>query len=125
MHSIYTLWDDAVQDRKAIPDHSPKEEGYIYKGIKIVNIKDDIKIYNTRKKGMTYAEVSDVEYEFFFTHGFREGVHQVLKNTYREQIENINNKIQGEVNTRNNKKHYESLKQRRESLINKYSNLNN
>ena len=74
---------------------------------------------------MTYAEVSDVEYEFFFTHGFREGVHQVLKNTYREQIENINNKIQGEVNTRNNKKHYESLKQRRESLINKYSNLNN
>ena len=32
MYSIYTLWDDAVQDRKAIPAHSPKEEGYIYKG---------------------------------------------------------------------------------------------
>ncbi|QDP56285.1 MAG: hypothetical protein GOVbin3009_52 [Prokaryotic dsDNA virus sp.] len=123
-HSLYTLWDDAVNDRKSVNLSSGNEEAYIYKGIKIVNTNGDIKIYNTRKLGMTYKEISDDDYYLFLTHGFRKGVHEVMKHTYKEQIEKINSKIHGEVNNRNNKKHYEALKQRRESLLNKYSNLN-
>ena len=34
-----------------------------------------------------------------------------------------NKKIKTEINTRNNKKHYDSLKLKRETLINKFSNL--
>tara|TARA_R100001460_G_scaffold16719_5_gene36402 strand:- start:4542 stop:4925 length:384 start_codon:yes stop_codon:yes gene_type:complete len=124
-HSLESLWEDAVSDRKAINLSSTIEMSYIYKGIKIVKVVDDIKIYNTRKLGIAYKEISQEEYDVFLQHGFRNGVHQVLKNTYKEQIEKINYKIQGEVNTRNNKKHYESLKVKRENLINKYSNLNN
>ena len=123
-HSLETLWENAVEDRKAICLSSSTENSYIYKGIKIVKTEEDIKIYNTRKLGMTYKEIPQKEYEVFFEFGFREGVHQVLKNTYVEQINKLNEKIQGEVNTRNNKKHYESLKIKRENLINKYSNLN-
>tara|TARA_R100000742_G_scaffold3133_1_gene660 strand:- start:1334 stop:1717 length:384 start_codon:yes stop_codon:yes gene_type:complete len=124
-YNLESLWEDAVSDRKAINLNSNLEMAYMYKGIKIVRILDDIKIYNTRKLGIAYKEISPDEYEVFLQYGFRNGVHQVLKNTYQEQIEKINQKIQGEVNTRNNKKHYESLKVKRENLINKYSNLNN
>ena len=123
-HNLYTLWEEAKNDRKAACLNSPSEQAYIYRGIKIVNTNGDIKIYNTRKLGMTYKEISDDDYYLFLTHGFRKGVHEVMKHTYKEQIEKINSKIHGEVNNRNNKKHYEALKQRRESLLNKYSNLN-
>lgn len=123
-HNLYTLWEEAKNDRKAACLNSPSEQAYIYRGIKIVKTDGDIRLYNTRKLGMAYKEITDEQYDVFFNHGFRKGVHEVMKDTYKEQIEKINNKIQGEVNTRNNKKHYESLKQRRESLLNKYSNLN-
>ena len=123
-NNLYVLWEQASSDRKAACLSTNSEKAYIYRGVKIVNINGDIKLYNTRKLGLSYKEITDEQYEIFFEHGFRKGVHEVMKHTYIEQIDKINNKIQGEVNTRNNKKHYESLKQRRESLLNKYSNLN-
>jgi hypothetical protein len=47
----------------------------------------------------------------------------VLRKTYKDKINKINDKIQDEVNNRNNKKHYDALKVRRDNLINKYSKL--
>ena len=35
----------------------------------------------------------------------------------------LNKKIKNEINTRNNKKHYDSLKVKRENLINKYTQI--
>ena len=63
-------------------------------------------------------------YLFFFQNGFRPGVRNVLRKTYRDKINKLNDKIQDEVNNRNNKKHYDSLRVKRDNLINKYSNLN-
>ena len=120
-----TLWDDAVNDSKCVCLNTNRYQAYMYKGIKIVKTLNDIKIYNTRKQGLEYREITDEEYYYFLQYGFRTGVNRVLKSTYIGQIEKINNKIQEEVNSRNNKKHYDSLKHRRETLINKYSKLNN
>jgi hypothetical protein len=63
------------------------------------------------------------EYKFFGELGFVDAVHIVVKKTYKRKIDLINDKIKAEINTRNNKKHYDSLKLKRETLINKYSNL--
>jgi len=123
-HSMNTLWDDAVNDKNCICLNTKRHQAYIYKGIKIIKTLSDIKIYNTRKQGFEYKEITDEEYYYFLQYGFRTGVRKVLKGTYIDQIDKINNKIQEEVNSRNNKKHYDSLKHRRETLINKYSKLN-
>jgi hypothetical protein len=63
------------------------------------------------------------EYEVFRTLGYRVGTHQIVQDSYRTQISIINERIKEEVNTRNNKKHYNALKNRRENLINKYSEI--
>jgi hypothetical protein len=119
-----TLWQDVVEDSKCVAVHGNKQKAYIYRGIKIINNSEGIKIYNTKKSGLNYKEITDEHYYYFLQHGFKKGVSIVLKKTYTEQIDKLNEKIQSEVNNRNNKKHYDSLKQRRETLISKYSKLN-
>lgn len=123
-HSMNTLWQDVVEDSKCIAVHGNKQKAYIYRGIKIINNSEGIKIYNTKKSGLNYKEITEEHYYYFLQYGFKKGVSIVLKKTYTEQIDKLNEKIQSEVNNRNNKKHYDSLKQRRETLINKYSKLN-
>ncbi len=123
-HSLETLWYEATIEKKAANVSSSYEDAYLYKGIRITKRDDEIKIYNTRKSGLHYREITDEQYYEFLQNGFKKGVRIVLQSTYKEQIDNINAKIQGEVNSRNNKKHFEALKNRRETLINKYSKLN-
>ncbi len=42
---------------------------------------------------------------------------------YKDKISILNKKIKNEINTRNNKKHYDTLKVKRENLINKYTQI--
>jgi hypothetical protein len=123
--SMTILWQEVKDNRKSVCLNTSKEEAYIYRGIKFSKLDGVTRIYNTTKVGLSYREVTKDEYDFLIENGLKIGVKNILQNTYRGQIESINEKIHGEVNTRNNKKHYESLKQKRETLINKYSKLNN
>ena len=117
------LLDMARDDVMSISLGDEEKEMYMYKGIKIVKILEDIRIYNTTKLGLTYQEISQGDYYYFFKNGFRPGVKYVLRRTYKDKINQVNDKIQDEVNNRNNKKHYDALKIRRENLIYKYSKL--
>jgi hypothetical protein len=121
---LIDLLDVARNDIMCISLGAKDTEMYMYKGIKIVKILNDIKIYNTTKNSLNYKEISMDSYLFFFQNGFRPGVRNVLRKTYRDKINKLNDKIQDEVNNRNNKKHYDSLRVKRDNLINKYSNLN-
>jgi len=123
--SLVGLWQEVKDNRKSVCLSSSREEAYIYRGVKFSKLDGVTRVYNTTRVGLNYREVTKDEYEFLIENGLEIGVKNVLQNTYRNQIESINEKIHGEINTRNNKKHYESLKQKRETLINKYSKLNN
>jgi hypothetical protein len=100
-----------------------KDESILYKGIKIISNKEGIKIYNTKKGTLDYREVDYNDYLYFLDKGFRNGVYHILKRTYKDQIEIINTKIQSEVNQRNNKKHYDYLKLKRDNILNKYTQI--
>ena len=117
------LLEIARDDVMCISLGDTETEMYMYKGIKIVKALDDIRIYNTTTFSLNYQEISEDDYYFFFKNGFRPGVKHVLRKTYKDKINKINDKIQDEVNNRNNKKHYDALKVRRDNLINKYSKL--
>tara|TARA_R110000823_G_scaffold284527_1_gene402631 strand:- start:235 stop:633 length:399 start_codon:yes stop_codon:yes gene_type:complete len=117
------LLEIARDDVMCISLGDTETEMYMYKGIKIVKVLDDIRIYNTTTFSLNYQEISEDDYYFFFKNGFKPGVKYVLRKTYKDKINKINDKIQDEVNNRNNKKHYDALKVRRDNLINKYSKL--
>jgi|TARA_B110000908_G_C10107701_1_gene381547 hypothetical protein len=120
---LYKIWDQACNDSKAIKMVTEKDESILYKGIKIISNKEGIKIYNTKKGTLDYREVDYNDYLYFLDKGFRNGVYHILKRTYKDQIEIINTKIQSEVNQRNNKKHYDYLKLKRDNILNKYTQI--
>tara|TARA_R110000772_G_scaffold81749_3_gene173718 strand:- start:219 stop:590 length:372 start_codon:yes stop_codon:yes gene_type:complete len=122
--NIEEVWKQAESFSKCINLSNVNEKAYMYKGIKIIKRDGKIKIFSTQNSQMQYHEMNPEEYKFFGDLGFVDAVHIVVKKTYKRKIDLINDKIKAEVNTRNNKKHYDSLKLKRETLINKYSNLN-
>ena len=96
---------------------------HTFKGIKVVKVRDEIKILNTRTFGLEYEEIEEYLYDSFLNNGFRPGVVDVLKKSYLDRIEALNKSIKKEINSRNNKKHYKSMKIKRSELINKYSKI--
>jgi len=95
----------------------------MYKGIKITKNNDNINIYSTNNAQFQYHEMKEDQYDLFMELGFVDATHEIVKSIYQNKINKINDKIKNEINTRNNKKHYDSLKFKRDNLINKYSNI--
>jgi len=122
--TLEKVWEEAKTLSKSTCLSYKKEEAYMYKGIKATKTDDDIKIFSTLSSHIKYNEMDKEDYKLFIMFGFRDAVHIFLKRTYKRKIAMLNKKIKEEVNSRNNKKHYDSLKVKRETLINKYSNLN-
>ena len=110
-YTIEDIWHQAVNDSMSVNTSFEGHHSYLFKGIKIVKQGKLIVIYNTKLMGLNYNPVLEDELYYFLMHGFREGVINVLKCTYLK------------MNNRNNLKHYQSLKSRREELINKYSKI--
>jgi hypothetical protein len=122
-YTIEDIWHQAVNDSMSVNTSFEGHHSYLFKGIKIVKQGKRIVIYNTKLMGLNYNPVLEDELYYFLMHGFREGVINVLKCTYLKKINLLNDKIKVEMNNRNNLKHYQSLKNRREELINKYSKI--
>lgn len=121
--SMLNVWEEAVSEYKSLSLHGKDYQAYMYKGIKIIKTNKDIRIYHGNLKAIGYIEISLEEYEVFRSIGYRKATHSIIQSNYKRQIDNLNQRIKEEVNTRNNKKHYESLKVRRTNLINKYSEI--
>jgi len=121
--TMLEVWSEAVSDYDSLSLHGKDYEAYMYKGIKIINTDQEIKIYYGNLKAIGYIEVGPEEYETFRVFGYRFATHKIVQDNYRRKIVNLNQKIKEEVNTRNNKKHYDALKVKRNNLINKYSEI--
>ena len=119
-YSLLEIWQQAVEDNVSVSMSYGEKEAYIYKGIKVIKTRDGINIINTRTFGLEYEEIDKHLYESFFEKGFRPGVVSVLRDSYLKRIEFLNKGIKNEINSRNNKKHYKSMKVKRAELISKY-----
>ncbi len=122
-YSLNQVWEQAKSFKKSACLDFRREEAYIYKGIKITKNNDNINIYSTNNAQFQYHEMKEDQYDLFMELGFVDATHEIVKSIYQNKINKINDKIKNEINTRNNKKHYDSLKFKRDNLINKYSNI--
>jgi len=90
-------------------------------GAKIQKFPDKIEILNMVKGGDYFKECSEEEYEVFFQYGWSIGADNVMLNNYNFKLTLIQEKIKQEVNTRKNDKHIQNLKNRREKILQKYT----
>jgi len=113
----------ALGDPKSIKNVLPKGVSVIGRGVKIQQFDDGIQILNMGKGGDYFKECSDEEYDFFYKDGWRKGCTQVSMSNCLHKLSIIESRIKTELNTRKNDKHIQNLKNRRETLLNKYTNL--
>ena len=113
----------ALEDNKSIKNILPKGISVIGRGVKIQEFDDGIQILNMGKGGDYFKECSDEEYDFFYRDGWRKGCTQVSMSNCLHKLSIIESRIKTELNTRKNDKHIQNLKNRRETLLNKYTNL--
>jgi hypothetical protein len=113
----------ALEDNKSIKNILPKGISVIGRGVKIQEFDDGIQILNMGKGGDYFKECSDEEYDFFYKEGWRRGCTQVSMSNCLHKLSIIESRIKTEINTRKNDKHIQNLKNRRETLLNKYTNL--
>lgn len=117
------IWSQATKFHPATRLNTPQYKSMIFKGIKIENTDGDIKILNTKLNGDFYQEVSEAEYEVFYSVGFEKGCYEVCLSNYRRSLNTIIRSIRDEIGNRNNQKHYQYLKTMRVNLMDKYTNI--
>ena len=113
----------SFEDPKSIKNVLPKGVSVIGRGVKIQQFDDGIQILNMGKGGDYFKECSNEEYDFFYRDGWRKGCTQVSMSNCLHKLSIIESRIKTELNTRKNDKHIQNLKNRRETLLNKYTNL--
>tara|TARA_R110000822_G_scaffold28198_2_gene83908 strand:- start:1830 stop:2240 length:411 start_codon:yes stop_codon:yes gene_type:complete len=123
MYRIEDIWQQVSTSPGNVPLTTVKGKSYFYKGLKVQKIKDEIKIYNTKKRGDYYSEVTSEQLNSFLEHGLRYGSYVVLLDNYQYSINAYTERLKTEVNVRNNAKHFLALKEARDNIIKKYAQI--
>ena len=125
MYTLKELFEQASEDVTARRILTRYSDSYVYKGLKITKDKAGYTLYDTKVYGDIGEEITIDNGLFVFSkYGFRMGCYFYLKNSYSSSLESITKNIQKELETTRNKKSLDSLKARRETYLNKYSEIN-
>ena len=111
------LWREATEVGVAV--NSKTDSGFVYKGIKIVDNGEEVKILDTHNN---YKEIMCIK--LFQIYGFKKAVEMKCGQRYKRIINRLNYKIRTEVNKKTNNKKYMSYKKKRKVYIGKFVNLN-
>ena len=115
------LFEQARSMPSSIYTKTKKCESVMSTGAKIQKFSDKIEILNMGRGGDYFMELNEEEYNFFSENGWSIGVEQLMLNNYMFKLCLIENRIKTEVNTRKNDKHIQNLKNRREKILQKYT----
>jgi hypothetical protein len=118
------IFEEAYNDGLSVRVTTPDSTSLIYRGVKVENVEGNIRILNMNRGGDFYREVTPEQYNVFFEKGFRKGVYDVCLDNYKRALDMLSVKIRNEVSKRNNVKHYESLKEYRNTIMNKINEVN-
>lgn len=127
MYTIDEVFEQALKDGYTATLNGDGYESRSIYGIKI--IKDietrEVTLLNTMKGGDYYMPITKDEVNIFLEKGWRIGVYVVTLSNYRIKLEQVEKKIRDEVNGKSSDKTIQELKDKRTSLLNSYTELNN
>ncbi len=119
------IFNQAYNDRLGVRVTTKDSVSVIYRGVKVENKDNNVRVLNMALNGDFYMEITDEQYKIFFEHGFRRGVYEVCMENYKRTLETLSQDIRKEVSKRNNVKHYDALKEYRNTIMNKISEVIN
>ena len=117
------IYNQAYNDGLSIRITTKDSVSLVFRGVKVENKNDNIRILNMGKGGDFYREVTPEQYKIFFDKGFRQGVYEVNTSNYKDTLDMLSTKIRNEVASRNNLKHYNMLKEYRNMIMNKLTEV--
>ncbi len=125
-YSLEDIWVQALEDTYAISLDGKGYQSRMVYGLKIV--KDDetnqIELINATRGGDYYREINAEELEVFLEKGWRYGVYVLSLSNLRSKLDLIEERIKEELTGKNSQKKYKILKNQREKVLEKYSQLN-
>lgn len=127
MYSLEEVFNQSNKDRYAARLNGV---GYISNtlyGVKIIrdNITSDVEILHAQFSEGYYAELTEDQVKIFLDNGWRFGVFVVALSNYCLKLDSIENKIKDAMSRRGSKKLVQMLKDRREEVLKKYTEINN
>lgn len=119
------IFSQAERDYSAVRMDGRGYEGFISYGIKIIkeHHNNKVTILNTNK-GEYYEEISDAEYDIFKERGWLCGIYTLSLLSYERKLDEIQERINEELNGRRRKKVLISLKDERQLFTSKYFKVN-
>lgn len=123
MRDLNKVFREAMIHPNSVRIETPTTLSYVFAGIKAErnNETGEVVIYNTKRGGDFYREISDIEYRMMMMFGFNIGACNIAIMNAKRSLRKVQEQIMEEVTGRNNKKRYEYLKQHRVTLINNYN----
>ena len=127
MYTIDEVFEQALKDGYTANLNGDGYESRSIYGIKIIRDIEtrEITLLNTMKGGDYYMPITKDEVNIFLEKGWRIGVYVVTLSNYRIKLEQVEKKIRDEVNGKSSDKVIQELKDKRTSLLNSYTELNN
>jgi len=127
MYTIDEVFEQALKDGYTATLNGDGYESRSIYGIKIIRDIEtrEITLLNTMKGGDYYMPITKDEVNIFLEKGWRIGVYVVTLSNYRIKLEQVEKKIRDEVNGKSSDKTIQELKDKRTSLLNSYTELNN
>lgn len=127
MYSLEEVFNQSNKDRYAARLNGV---GYISNtlyGVKIIrdNITLDVEILHAQFSEGYYAELTEDQVKIFLDNGWRYGVFVVALSNYCLKLDSIENKIKDAMSRRGSKKLVQMLKERRDEVLKKYTEINN
>jgi sRNA-binding regulator protein Hfq len=127
MYSLEEVFNQSNEDRYAARLNGV---GYISNtlyGVKIIrdNITLDVEILHAQFSEGYYAELTEDQVKIFLDNGWRYGVFVVALSNYCLKLDSIENKIKDAMSRRGSKKLVQMLKERRDEVLKKYTEINN
>ncbi len=125
MYDLGDIFKQALTDTKSAKIIENGYQSVSLLDVKI--IKDDytheIDLLNTSKR--YYTKLTDIQINYFKEKGWRYGVNILTLSNYGSKLNKIEESIRDEVNGKSSDKVIKQLKSKRESLMTKYTQLNN
>tara|TARA_B100000780_G_C21043675_1_gene418892 strand:- start:247 stop:699 length:453 start_codon:yes stop_codon:yes gene_type:complete len=125
-HRLNEIFNEAIQDTYAITLNGREYESRMVYGVKIIRDKKSksVEIINTAQGGGYYRRLSSEELSIFLEKGWRNGVYLLSLSNYRSKLDLIEGRIKKEMNGRASVKQIGLLKNQRERVLSRYSEIN-
>lgn len=125
--SLMDVYQQAVDDSFAVNLKGRGYNSFSLYGVKIVMDYEtkEVALYNMNSGGLYYDKLSEDETNNFLENGWRYGVYVISLSNYRTKLDRLELKIRDEVNNRNRVKEVQAMRDLRDIILRKYSEITN